>query len=101
MECYDYPYYSTLDVRFYGSMPLVKFWPDLDKTEMRTFAETVLRSEPEKLMWNWKTDTRITKSRFESARAREPCLMIWVRRKKIRSSRSTSSAGRIPTTGKI
>ncbi len=42
MECYDYPFYSTLDVRFYGSMPLVKFWPDLDKQEMRTFAETVL-----------------------------------------------------------
>jgi non-lysosomal glucosylceramidase len=56
LECYDYPYYSTLDVRFSGSMPLVKFWPDLDKQEMRTFAETVLRSEPEKLIWNWKTD---------------------------------------------
>jgi non-lysosomal glucosylceramidase len=55
MECYDYPYYSTLDVRFYGSMPLVKFWPDLDKQEMRTFAETVLRDEPEKLMWIWKS----------------------------------------------
>jgi non-lysosomal glucosylceramidase len=56
MECYDYPYYSTLDVRFYGSMPLIKFWPDLDKKEMRTFAETVLRNEPEKLMWIWKTE---------------------------------------------
>jgi len=56
MECYDYPYYSTLDVRFYGSMPLVKFWPDLDKQEMRTFAETVLRNEPEKLIWTWKTE---------------------------------------------
>ena len=55
MECYDYPYYSTLDVRFYGSMPLVKFWPELDKQEMRTFAETVLREEPETLAWWWKT----------------------------------------------
>jgi hypothetical protein len=33
MECYDYPYYSTLDVRFYGSMPLLKFWPDLELSE--------------------------------------------------------------------
>jgi len=32
MECYDYPYYETLDVRFYGSMPLIKFWPDIEKT---------------------------------------------------------------------
>lgn len=55
LECYDYPYYSTLDVRFYGSMPLVKFWPDLDKQEMRTFAETVLRNEPEELIWQWKS----------------------------------------------
>jgi uncharacterized protein (DUF608 family) len=55
LECFDYPYYSTLDVRFSGSMPLVKFWPDLDKQEMRTFAETIMRSEPEKLIWNWKT----------------------------------------------
>jgi len=55
LECYDYPFYSTLDVRFYGSMPLIKFWPDLDKQEMRTFAETVLRSEPEKLLWLWKS----------------------------------------------
>src|SRR5260370_9000970 len=31
MECYDYPYYSTLDVRFYASMPLVTFCPDLAK----------------------------------------------------------------------
>ena len=57
LECYDYPYYSTLDVRFYGSMPLVKFWPDLDKREMRTFAETVLHSDPDKLWWQWKTET--------------------------------------------
>jgi len=56
LECYDYPYYSTLDVRFYGSMPLVKFWPDLDKQEMRSFAASVLQAEPEKLIWNWKTE---------------------------------------------
>ena len=28
MECFDYPFYETLDVRFYGSMPLIKFWPE-------------------------------------------------------------------------
>jgi non-lysosomal glucosylceramidase len=55
LECYDYPYYSTLDVRFYGSMPLVKFWPELDKQEMRAFADTVPRDEREQLMWDWKT----------------------------------------------
>jgi non-lysosomal glucosylceramidase len=41
MECFDYPYYSTLDVRFYGSWALLKWWPELEKEEMRQFAETV------------------------------------------------------------
>jgi len=31
LECFDYAYYGTLDVRFYGSLPLLKFWPDIDK----------------------------------------------------------------------
>ena len=55
LECYDYPYYSTLDVRFYGSMPLLKFWPDVDKQELRQFAATVPKLEDEKLIWDWKT----------------------------------------------
>lgn len=56
MECYDYPFYSTLDVRFSGSLPLVKFWPDLDKEEMRAFSKAIFRNEPETLMWTWKTN---------------------------------------------
>ena len=54
MECFDYPYYATLDVRFYGSMPLVKFWPEIDKQVLRQFADTVLRQIPEKALWIWK-----------------------------------------------
>ncbi len=44
MECFDYPYYSTLDVLFYGSMPLIKLWPDIDKQILRQFGETVPRA---------------------------------------------------------
>jgi non-lysosomal glucosylceramidase len=55
MECYDYPYYETLDVRFYGSMPLLKFWPDLEKGVMREFAATVPQEANEKMEWTWKT----------------------------------------------
>ena len=55
MECFDYPYFATLDVRFYGSMPLIKFWPDLDKQELRQFADTVPISMPDKYSWIWKT----------------------------------------------
>lgn len=55
LECFDYPYYGTLDVRFYGSLPLVKFWPDLDKRELRLFSDTVPREWPEKNEWIWKS----------------------------------------------
>jgi non-lysosomal glucosylceramidase len=55
LECFDYAYYATLDVRFYASMPLVKFWPDIDKQVLREFSETVPRELPEKGMWVWKT----------------------------------------------
>jgi len=55
MECYDYPYYETLDVRFYGSMPLIKFWPDIEKGVMREFADTVPHEYNEKMIWLWKT----------------------------------------------
>ncbi len=55
LECFDYAYYGTLDVRFYGSMPLLKFWPDIDKRVLRQFADTVPREWPEKGQWVWKS----------------------------------------------
>jgi non-lysosomal glucosylceramidase len=55
MECYDYPFYETLDVRFYGSMPLIKFWPDIEKGVMREFADTVPHEYNEKMIWLWKS----------------------------------------------
>ena len=41
LECFDYPFYDSLDVRFYGSWALLKFWPELEKQAMREFADTV------------------------------------------------------------
>jgi non-lysosomal glucosylceramidase len=55
LECFDYPYYSTLDVLFYGSMPLVKFWPALDKSMVRQFADTVNQEILTEYLWIWKT----------------------------------------------
>lgn len=55
LECFDYAYYGTLDVRFYASMPLLKFWPDIDKRVLREFAETVPREYPEMGLWVAKT----------------------------------------------
>ena len=41
LECYDYPFYNTLDVNFYASWALLLLWPDLDLSVIRDFAATV------------------------------------------------------------
>ena len=56
LECFDYAYYGTLDVSFYGSLPLVKFWPQIDKQVLREFADTVPKEWPEQGLWVWKTE---------------------------------------------
>jgi non-lysosomal glucosylceramidase len=55
LECFDYAYYGTLDVRFYASLPLLKFWPDIDKQVLREFADTVPKEWPEQGLWVWKS----------------------------------------------
>lgn len=55
LECFDYAYYGTLDVRFYASLPLLKFWPEIDKQVLREFADTVTKEWPEQGLWVWKT----------------------------------------------
>jgi non-lysosomal glucosylceramidase len=55
LECFDYAYYGTLDVRFYASAPLLKFWPTIDKQVLREFAETIPREYPELGLWVAKT----------------------------------------------
>jgi non-lysosomal glucosylceramidase len=55
---FDYLSYSPLDVLFYGSMPLVKFWPELDKNILRQFAATVPEEMPERNLWEWETVRR-------------------------------------------
>ncbi len=73
MECFDYPYYGTLDVRFYGSMPLAKFWPEIDKQELRQFADTVREDLTDKSIWVWKTmKTRSLQLRVRKAKGAVP-----------------------------
>jgi non-lysosomal glucosylceramidase len=73
MECYDYPFYATLDVRFYGSMPLVKFWPGLDKQELRQFADTVSQDLTENYLWIWKSQqTQSLQFRLRKAKGAVP-----------------------------
>jgi len=54
LECYDYPYYNTLDVNFYASWALLLLWPDLDVSVVRDFAATVDLDDPEIVTVGWK-----------------------------------------------
>ncbi len=73
LECYDYPFYETLDVRFYGSMPLIKFWPDIEKGVMREFADTVPEESRERMVWVWKTEqTGVPQFRIRKAKGAAP-----------------------------
>jgi non-lysosomal glucosylceramidase len=56
LECFDYAYYGTLDVRFYASLPLLKLWPDIDKQVLLEFADTVNKEWPEQGLWVWKSE---------------------------------------------
>ncbi len=50
LECLDYGWYESLDVRLYGSLALVQLWPELDKAVLRDFARAIpsqdLRQRP-------------------------------------------------------
>ena len=41
LECFDYPFYNTLDVYFYASFALVMLWPEIAVRIVRDFAATV------------------------------------------------------------
>ncbi len=43
LECYDYFFYETMDVRFYASFPLINFWPKIEKKVMKKFSENILK----------------------------------------------------------
>jgi non-lysosomal glucosylceramidase len=56
LECFDYLFYGTSDVRFYSSFPLIKFWPEIEKQEMRQYTDTIPETIPEHYVWSWKLD---------------------------------------------
>ena len=41
LECLDYAWYESLDVRLYGSFALLQLWPELDKAVIRSFARAI------------------------------------------------------------
>jgi non-lysosomal glucosylceramidase len=41
LECLDYRWYESLDVRLYGSFPLLMFWSKLEKSVIEAFARAI------------------------------------------------------------
>ena len=46
LECLDYSWYESLDVRLYGSFALLQLWPELDKAVLRDFARAIPVADP-------------------------------------------------------
>jgi non-lysosomal glucosylceramidase len=45
LECIDYRWYESLDVRLYGSFGLLMLWAELEKSVMRAFARAIPQSD--------------------------------------------------------
>ena len=41
LECIDYRWYESLDVRLYGSFPVAMLWPKLDKAVLEAYARAI------------------------------------------------------------
>lgn len=50
LECLDYRWYESLDVRLYGSFALLLLFPDLDKSILRAFARAIPSEDSRKRM---------------------------------------------------
>ena len=45
LECWDYRWYESLDVRLYGSFGLLRLFPELEKSVIRAFARAIPHSD--------------------------------------------------------
>lgn len=53
LECFDYPFYNTLDVNFYASFALLHLWPDLERAVIADFVTSVPVHDPAIVEIQW------------------------------------------------
>ncbi len=46
LECLDYRWYESLDVRLYGGFATLLLWPELEKSVLRAFARAIPSADP-------------------------------------------------------
>ncbi len=61
LECYEYRFYSTLDVNAYGSFPVVVLFPELDKQEAKLFADAVAFEDKSQHPIGWNGEWKVRK----------------------------------------
>ena len=60
IECFDYPFYNTLDVDFYASFARLQLWPELERAVIREFVASVDADDPAivEIQWSGKLAPR-------------------------------------------
>ncbi|HEX5014859.1 MAG TPA: non-lysosomal glucosylceramidase [Candidatus Limnocylindrales bacterium] len=60
IECFDYPFYNTLDVDFYASFARLQLWPELERAVIREFVASVDTDDPAivEIQWSGKPAPR-------------------------------------------
>ncbi len=53
LECFDYPFYNTLDVNFYASFALLHLWPALERIVIQDFVASVPVHDPAIVEIQW------------------------------------------------
>ena len=53
LECIDYPFYETIDVRYYSSFALLELWPRLESLVMRDIVCALGQDDPRKVSTDW------------------------------------------------
>jgi non-lysosomal glucosylceramidase len=62
LECLDYRWYESLDVRLYGSFALAMLWPRLDKAVLEAFARAIPTSDQTPRIIGYNQATAIRKA---------------------------------------
>ena len=60
IECFDYPFYNTLDVDFYASFARLRLWPELERAVIGEFVASVDVDDPAivEIQWSGKLAPR-------------------------------------------
>jgi non-lysosomal glucosylceramidase len=62
LECIDYRWYESLDVRLYGSFALLMLWPELEKSVMLAFARAISTGDDTPRIVGWNQAAAIRKA---------------------------------------